>query len=351
MASSLLARGCACCAAVHLDRRGFLAAALGAGAAAVAGAAPGAAQQGAAAKRVDVHHHFSPPEIAAQEGRGVLHNWTVERSLADMERGGVTTAMLSLTTSPGAAISDPARSKRTARMANEFAAGLVRDHPGRFGLFAAVPMPDVDATLAEIAYAYDTLKADGIGLFTSYGTKWLGDPAFEPVFDELERRKAVVYTHPISAPCCTDLLPNVNPAVIEYGTETTRTIASYVFGGMAARHPNVRIIFSHAGGTMPFLIERFINNAKLPPVAKNLPNGIMAELTRLYYDTAQSANPVAMGALAKIVPVSQIMFGTDYPYRTAEEHVRTLKTCGFSAADLAAIDIGNAERLVPRLRA
>ena len=179
------------------------------------------------------------------------------------------------------------------------------------------------AVCARSRYALDTLKADGIALMTSYGDKWLGDPLFLPVMEELNRRKALVYTHPTAANCCVNLVPTQQPVMIEFGTDTTRTIADIVFSGNARRFPDIRWIFSHAGGTMPFLIERFVRNPLLDPKAKGaVPDGTLAELKRFYYDTAQTANKAAMSALAAIIPPSQIVFGTDFPYRTGIDHVK-----------------------------
>ena len=250
----------------------------------------------------------------------------------------------------GNPFSDPATAVRLTRECNEYISRLSADHPGRFGLFASLPLPNIDASLTEVAYAFDTLKADGIALFTSYGDKWLGDPAFNPVFEELNRRRAVVYTHPNTANCCGNLIPNIGEGIIEWGTDTTRAIARIVFGGAAARYPDVRLIFSHAGGTMPFLIERFVNLAKGGQFKTQLPDGFIAVASKFYYDTAQTSNPAAMSALSKVVPISQIVFGTDFPFRNAAEHVQGLKDCGvFSAADLQAIDRRNVLRLMPRL--
>ena len=170
--------------------------------------------------------------------------------------------------------------------------------------------------------------------------------------EELNRRKAVVYTHPTAANCCANLMPDVPESIIEWGTDTTRTIASLVFSGTAARCQDMKIIFSHGGGTMPFLTERFV---RLPLSNKNLaarvPNGVEYELKRFYYDTAQASHPMALASLTKLVPVSQIVFGTDFPYRTAADHVKGLTAYGFSASDLARIDRENAVRLIPRLKA
>ncbi len=302
--------------------------------------------------RIDVHHHLTPPGyVSAIGGKAQVSppqaKWTVQKSLDDMEQAGVGTAMLSLTT-PGLWFGDVGFASSLARATNDYGGTLVQQHPGKFGYFAALPLPDVDASLKEIAYAFDVLHADGIAMFTSYGGKWLGDAVFAPVFEELNRRKAVVFTHPTTAACCGNLIPFVPDPAIEFATDTTRTIASLVFSGAAARYPDMKIVFSHAGGTMPFLIERFQFINRDPAMAAKTGIGLMPLLQSFYYDTAQASNPAAMGALRTIMPVSQILFGTDYPYRTAKEHVDGLAGCGFSTADLAAIDRGNAERLLGR---
>ena len=359
---TLRLRGCFCCgesdsSLTSLSRRGFM---LGAGAVALATATGGgrAAAQGADKPfRIDVHHHLSPPTYvtASNEsgfGDPLMKNWTIEKSLADMDKAGIATAMLSVTT-PGINPIKPDVARRLCRESNEYAAKLVADHPGRFGNFAMVPLRDAEGSLREIEYAFDTLKADGIALMTSYGDKWLGDPLFLPVMEELNRRKALVYTHPTAANCCVNLVPTQQPVMIEFGTDTTRTIADIVFSGNARRFPDIRWIFSHAGGTMPFLIERFVRNPLLDAKAKPaVPDGALAELKRFYYDTAQTSNKSAMSALAAIIPPSQIVFGTDFPYRTGIDHVKGLREAGvFTDEQLASIERGNALKLIPRLAA
>jgi predicted TIM-barrel fold metal-dependent hydrolase len=300
--------------------------------------------------RIDVHHHLAPPSwMAKMIPQNPIRKWTVEKSIEDMDNAGVATSILSITT-PGVWFGDAEEARRIARESNDYAAKLVADYPGRFGMFAVLPLPDIDASQREIEYAMDTLEADGIGLLTNYDTKWLGDPFFAPIFDELNRRKLVVYTHPTTASCCTNLVPNVPDAMIEYGTDTSRTVASLIFSGAAIRYPDIRLIFSHAGGTVPFLVERFLFQAKQPQSAPHVPNGVLHELKRFYYDTAQAFQPGNMAALTKIAEVSQILFGTDFPYRTAAEHVAGLRECGFSAAELQAIDRDNALTLLPRFR-
>ena len=127
----------------------------------------------------------------------VVQSWKLEATLDQMDRGGVATAILSLPTGLSLPDLNAEQSRHLARMVNEYVVEAMKDHPGRFGLFAFLPMPDVEGTLKEIEYALDVLKADGIGLNTSYGDKWLGDPDFKPVMEELNRRKAIVYVHPL----------------------------------------------------------------------------------------------------------------------------------------------------------
>jgi predicted TIM-barrel fold metal-dependent hydrolase len=288
--------------------------------------------------RIDVHNHLTPPillQTVGAEALGGFAKWTPEKALEAMEESGVSTAMASVPPHY-----DPSTVDRIARGCNEYSARLAADHPGRFGVFAFLPMPHVDVTLREIEYAFDTLKVDGVGLYTNYGDKWLGDPGFNPVFEELNRRKAVVFTHPITANCCKDLI-----------ADTTRAIAQMIFGGAQERYPNVRVIFSHGGGTMPFLIERFTGMAKSPKFAAKFPQGFSAAAAKFYYDTAQVSNPPAMSALTKVVPMSQIVFGTDYPARSIADHVKGLKECGvLSAQDLQKIDRENALAMMPQFR-
>ena len=166
--------------------------------------------------------------------------WTLAKSLDDMDKAGVATAITSVTT-PGRIFAG-SEGRRVARECNEYAAKLVADHRGRFGMFAALPLTDTEGSLREIEYSLDTLHADGISLFTSYGDKWLGDPSFEPVMAELGRRKAVVYTHPDAPNCCRDpLLPDFRESVIEYGTDTTRAIARLLSTGTAMRYRDIKL--------------------------------------------------------------------------------------------------------------
>jgi predicted TIM-barrel fold metal-dependent hydrolase len=198
------------------------------------------------------------------------------------------------------------------------------------------------------------LKADGVQMWTSYGGFWPGDQRLTPLLEELNRRKAVVYTHPTTANCCGHLVPEAPITMIEYGTDTTRAIASLVLSGATSRYPDIRWIFSHAGGTMPFLLERFLlqgeAQSRTPAGAARIPNGVLYELKRLYFETAQSANVNALGPLTHIVSNRQILLGSDYPYRRVADNVKGLESCGlFDQAALRAIERDNAASLLAPL--
>jgi predicted TIM-barrel fold metal-dependent hydrolase len=361
-------RGCMCCVtpALARSRRTLSHRAVRASGggpapilAAAADAAPATSAQSreptaTAAKphRIDVHHHIASPKFV-DEMKALLQPptlaWSIERTLEDMDQASVATAITSITT-PGVWIGDDAQGRRIARECNDYAAKLVADYPSRFGMFAALPLPDIETSLQEIEHGLDVLKADGICLFTSYRDKWLGDPAFDPVMEELNRRKAVVFTHPEAPLCCRGLIPGINEAVIEYGTDTTRAIARILFTGTAIRYPDIRWIFSHGGGTTPFLSERLVRAGRLTQNAPHVPNGVMAELQKFYYDVAQIAHPMALAALTRMVPISQLLWGTDFPFRFGWEYVKGLAEFGFSESELHRVERDNALTLLPRWR-
>lgn len=312
------------------------------------------------AHRIDVHHHILPPDYVAAVGddrigplilAGRTPEWTPEMSVEAMDRHGITTAVTSIS-APGLWFGDDEESVRLARLCNEYAAGIRRDHPGRFGVFASLPLPDVDASLAEIEYALDTLEADGIGLLTSYGDRYPGDPAFAPVFDELDRRGAVVYFHPTNAPC-SQCLPEIPAATLDFPFDTTRAVVSLLYSGTFARCRNIRFVFSHAGGTVPFLAERIARLGARPGFKEKVPNGVLPELERLYYDTALSANWLAFRSLLELVTPDKVLFGSDYPFApeaTMAATVKGLIELGLEEDVLRSIERENALALFPRIR-
>ena len=298
---------------------------------------------------IDVHHHIAPPDYVAQGGAGVgaaLKSWSLAKSLEDLQQGGIATAIVSVTQLAKHIASDEQR-RRLARSCNDYAAKLVADHRGRFGMFTVLPLPDIDGTLKEIEYGLDVLKADGVGMYTCYHDKWMGDPAFDPVFAELNRRKAVIYVHPSVPDCCLNLMPGVADSAIEFGTDTTRAITRMVFTGASRRFRDLRVIWSHAGGTMPYLIERFTRMAEMKQYQPLVPEGFLPEARRFFYDTAQVANHTTLTCAREVVPDEHFVFGSDFPYRTAGEHVIALEACGVvDGAQLDAIARGNAVKLL-----
>jgi predicted TIM-barrel fold metal-dependent hydrolase len=297
---------------------------------------------------VDVHAHFQPQVLRALGMPGPMAAWSLAKHLDDMGAAGVTRSLLSITT-PGVPETGE-RARTLARGINEDAARLAADNRDAISYFLAVPMDDPDTALKEIEYGFDVLKAPGAGLFTSYGGEWLGDKRFDPVFEELNRRKAVVYVHPNTANCCGRLIPEVADTLIEYGTDTTRAIASYIYRGAARRYPDVRMIWSHSGGTMPFLMERFEGADNGAAAKAQAPEGFRAAAARFFYDIAQSTHAVPSRALREVVPANHIVFGSDYPFRTTLSHVQGLEAAQvYTRDELAGIHSGNVRRFLPEL--
>jgi predicted TIM-barrel fold metal-dependent hydrolase len=301
--------------------------------------------------RIDTHHHFTVPGLRAEvtkAGQQPLLNWTPQTSLDDMDKGGVATAILSVG-DPGLWFGDNQAARKLAREVNEYAAKLVRDYPGRFGMFVGLPLPDVEGALRELEYGLDTLHADGVCVLSSYQGNYLGNPLFAPLMDELNRRKAVVYCHPLCAACAAQpALKDGQARGVEFVLDTTRTILSVLASGTVTRCPDIRFIWSHGGGTVPYITTR------LAGAASKLPKGVIYELQKFYYDTAQAFSPYTMPSFKKLVPVSHIVFGTDFPLGggTAAAVAKGLMdNGGFTPSELRAIDRDNALELLPRLKA
>jgi predicted TIM-barrel fold metal-dependent hydrolase len=307
--------------------------------------------------RIDVHNHMLPPfyqKIRKAEAPGMsnsrtsaMRDWTPALAVEAMDKNGIATAMTSLAVG-GVSFNGPG-ARSLARDANEYGARMVSDYPGRFGLFAALPLPDQDASLQELAYAFDTLRADGIALLTDYGEKWPGDVVYVPVFEELNRRKAVVFVHPTAPTCCTSLVPGIAPSLTEYLFDTTRAITSFLVNGTFTRFPDVRFIFCHSGGTAPVLANR-INTLLPKEISEKMPDGVLGEFRKLYFDVANATSPSPLAALTNLVPWSQILFGSDFPFVMIETTTAPLEQAGLSAGETQAINRDNAERLFPRLK-
>jgi 6-methylsalicylate decarboxylase len=354
----MLFHRCPACDLTYSSRRAFLAG-LGAVGAASVIPAPAARAQGTL---IDTHHHFYPPgylaQIKAWEGaRNVppnpdVYNWTPAQSIEQMDRAGIRTAVVSLPSTPGLWFDAGAENAaKTVRECQDFAAKIHQDSPDRFAVFAPLSMMDTDVTLKEIEYAFDTIKANGVNLQSNYGDKWLGDAAYKPVLEELNRRKAVAYVHPLVAACCGRLAMPTFPAVIEVPHDTTRTVTSLLLTGSFVQYPDIKWLFSHAGGTIPMLAGRIAAFYDPNPKSKAFaPNGVMAELAKLHYDTANATSAPAMAALLKLTQVANVTYGTDYPYFPTDQYKNLVKL-GLADADIAAIEHDNAARLIPGLAA
>jgi 6-methylsalicylate decarboxylase len=313
---------------------------------------------------VDTHHHIYPPRYVSANLQRLMADtrtlpataytsWSPKLALEQMDKANVRTAIVSMT-SPGVWWNNGDEARTWARECNEFGAGMARDFPGRFGMFAALPLPDTEGSLREIAYALDTLKLDGIGLLTSYAGKPLGDPSFTPVFDELNRRKVAVFVHPTMS-CCGMVIEGVDAPTIDFPTDTTRTITSLALGGTFARCPDIKFIFSHGGGTLPMIIQRFtapVRNFTPEEIKQRLPDGFEATIKRQFYDIASVAmNPGGMAAVFNVIPTSQLFYGSDAPFGSTTVIADRLAKFQLSPAEINAIRRENALRLFPRYAA
>lgn len=301
--------------------------------------------------RIDVHHHHQPPtlRLGGRPGRA----WTPEWSLEQMDKFDIAVAILSLTQMGDALYDGTEKGRANVRLGNEYGARLMADHPTRFGLFSAIPLPDLDGSLREIEYGLDKLKADGIGIYTNDNQgRWPGDPYFDAIWQELNRRKAIVYMHPLAPPCCRNLNDGVPTAMSEFDFDITRGATSLLAGGVLHKYPEIRFIIPHSGGTMPVLAgrikDRYPND---PKHASYIPNGVYPELQKFYLDIAHASFPMPLAALLKFAPPSHILFGTDFSPEPIESTVNELPHSGLSAALMRAIERENAEKLFPRFKA
>jgi predicted TIM-barrel fold metal-dependent hydrolase len=309
------------------------------------------------AVRIDTHHHVFPPRYLALERdriKAMTHAhfdrvaaWTPEKSLESMDASGTAVAMLSMST-PGLWFGNAKVARDYASEFNEYCAVLKVKHPGRFGFLAALPLPDIDASLQVIEEAYGALGADGIGLMTNAADIWPGDPKLAPVFDALNRRKAVVFFHPNSTSFSDIVLPGIPAATIEFPFDTMRAITSLLFHGTFARCVDIRFVFSHGGGVLPMLAGRLEGLTKArPDLARHVPHGVLHELKRQYYDTAGIVNPVAFNAIKQLVGTSQLLFGSDVPFWDAKLLVAGLNDLIDNSSERNAVDFGNACALFP----
>ncbi|WP_217144968.1 amidohydrolase family protein [Streptomyces sp. AC627_RSS907] len=304
--------------------------------------------------RIDVHQHLVPPDLgpAMAERAAALGwpapAWDVRSAIAMMDRRSIATGLLSFP-APVGAPDDPAGARDGARRVNEYTAEVVKDRPDRFGHFAVLPLPDVDAALTEAARALDELNADGLTVLSNVHGRYLGDPAFEPLWAELDARAAVVLVHPTAPPVTP--VPGLPGPLVDFPYDTVRTALHMALNGVPRRYPRIRAILPHAGGFLPYAAHRFAVAARLRPDAT--PEGLLSDLRRFYFDTAISAGPAALPSLLAFAAPGHVLYGSDFPMlpeewatgfdRGLDEYPH------WEPGQLHAVNRGNAELLIPRL--
>ncbi len=312
------------------------------------------------ARTIDVHQHFLPDFFWRETNEGTNPvggiappPWTESTALAFMDDAGIDVAMLSIST-PGVHVGDDKRARTLARRCNEFLAQLVQSRPDRFGSFAALPLPDVDGALEELTYALDVIRVDGVLLFSNVQGIYLGDPRFEPLFAELDRRAATVFVHPNPSPDPVAHRLGLPDALIDFTADTTRAVAEMLYSNRFARTPNVKYIFAHAGGTIPYLAGRFgiVDEMHVIPGADA--RRTAAETFRgLYWDTALAFGDPVLRMLRTVVGLDRVLCGSDYPYfrrDLAVACIASLKRTGeLGMSEREAVMGENALTLFPRL--
>jgi predicted TIM-barrel fold metal-dependent hydrolase len=311
--------------------------------------------------RIDVHHHYVPPRYREQaiacghehpDGISQLPEWSPESALELMDSAGIETALLSVS-SPGVHFGDDTRAADLARHVNEAGAQVASDHPGRFGLFASLPMPSVEHSLREITHAFDQLGADGVVLLTHSHGVYLGDPALDPVFEELDRRQAAIFIHPTSPACYQETALGYPRPMIEFLFDTTRAVTHLILSGTLKRFPNLRIIVPHCGGALPSVASRVAIMSQIIPQSAGQGIDPLADLAALYYDLAGFVTEGTLGGLLDLVDPSQLLYGSDWPFTpTPVIPALAQRLESFPQLDAEARDSirrGNALRLFARL--
>jgi predicted TIM-barrel fold metal-dependent hydrolase len=308
---------------------------------------------------IDTHHHMLPEfffeatnEAANPVGGLKPQPWTIENSLAFMDELEIDVAITSIST-PGIQLPDRDASRKLARKCNDFAAMLMSKHPKRFGALASVPMPNIDDAIEEVSYALDVLKLDGVVLFTNSQGIYLGDQHMKPLFKELQRRKATVFIHPNASPDPVAHVLGLTDNLIDFPGDTTRAIAQLHYGGTFAETPDVKYVFSHAGGTAPYLAGRFAIVDEMKIMGDSSATGTSAEtFRRLYWDTALAWTDPVLYSLRNIAGMDKVVFGTDFPYirkdLAAKGKLRIKSNPDLFAEEKTQVFGGNALKLFPR---
>jgi predicted TIM-barrel fold metal-dependent hydrolase len=268
--------------------------------------------------KIDVHAHYVPDGYRAAlqraghsqpDGMPAIPAWSADAHVEAMDRLGIATSLLSIS-SPGVHLGDGSSAGDLAREVNETGRRAVVDHRGRFGLLASLPLPDVDAAIAEIAHCFDHLEVDGFVLLTNIGGTYVSDASFEPVFRELDRRGARVLLHPTS-PACWEYTSFGRPRpMLEFFFDTTRVVVDLLLNGTIARNPDLELIVPHAGATLPLVADRVSAFARLLAPDVN----VLRDLGRLHFDLAGFAVPRQLGALLTVTTLDHLHYGSDFPF-------------------------------------
>ncbi len=309
---------------------------------------------------IDVHAHFLPESYrqaaidaghSEPDGFSHLPEWSATEHIAMMNRMGVATSMLSIS-SPGVHFGDSAAAASLAREVNEEGRRAVVDHPGRFGQFAALPAPDIENSLEEIDHCFEHLHVDGVSLLTNVDGVYLGDVQYQPIFEDLNRRHARVFIHPTSPACWEHTSLSRPRPMIEFMFDTTRAVINLVLNGTIARHPNIAFIIPHAGATLPMITDRVAAFAlALDDVDDH--TDVKRDLARLHYELAGFPVPRQLDAILTVTALDHLHYGSDYAF-TPEFVVDLAKQqleTGLAERDLAIADLAqNTRQLFPTLQ-
>ena len=309
-------------------------------------------------RRLDLHAHVIPDAyrelLVAPDGRRPLvASASLEDLDANMGRYAIDACVISVGP-PGAYLGDQARANEIARAANESLADIVRGDPGRFAGLAVLPLPDVDAAIEELTYALDHLDYDGVLLFSNVAGMYLGDPAWDRLYAELDRRAAYVFVHPAAPPYALPLAEAHPVWLYEFPFDTTRALAQLIFSGTLERYPTIRFQFAHLGGVAPFLANRLGSLAEREPaLAKDATAGVAEYLRRQYYDTGLSQSVPAIRTTLSITSLEHIVFGTDWPYAALPDRGNdpAPELSALTSSEREAINWRNAVALIPRFGA
>jgi predicted TIM-barrel fold metal-dependent hydrolase len=313
--------------------------------------------------RIDVHAHYLGGTVKAlftsgftlAGGYKIRTDWSPQTTLEFMDRNGIAAQILSAPWPFAGTEQDPEFATRFCRAVNHEYAELIAAHPGRFGAFAALPLDGPETMLAEIADTQDELGLDGVLLNSNSLGHYFGDPWYEPVLADLDRRGVPVFLHPTDPPHV-DVLGFGRPSsVCEYPFDTARNIVNAIYTGVFQRYSNLTLILAHCGGTLPTLGWRIAEHTALgrgPQDADINFGHVSGVLAALYYDTALAGAAASLLPTLQVADYQQVLFGTDWPAvpeATAVHNIDNLLAFdGFDPAQLAAVERGNAGRLFKR---